>query len=99
MAADMGDGSVEEARRALIAKVGENIGVRRFAIVSAEDHVGSYVHGSRIGVIVAMRGGDAIPSPWQRLGLGTLMAKELFVLAAEHRVDRIVVRDGRRVGS
>ena len=59
MAADMGDGSVEEARRALIAKVGENIGVRRFAIVSAEDHVGSYVHGSRIGVIVAMRGGDA----------------------------------------
>ncbi|MDH4015262.1 MAG: translation elongation factor Ts, partial [Chromatiales bacterium] len=59
MAADMGDGSVEEARRALIAKVGENIGVRRFAVVSAEDHVGSYVHGSRIGVIVAMRGGDA----------------------------------------
>jgi len=59
MAADMGDGSVEDARRALIAKVGENIGVRRFAIVSAEDHVGSYVHGSRIGVIVAMRGGDA----------------------------------------
>jgi len=33
-----------------------------------------------------------IARPWQRLGLGTLMAKELFVLAAEHRVDRIVVR-------
>jgi len=33
-----------------------------------------------------------VARPWQRIGLGTLMAKELFMLAAERRVDRIVVR-------
>ena len=33
-----------------------------------------------------------IARPWQRYGLGTRMARELFMLAAEHRVDRIVVR-------
>jgi len=33
-----------------------------------------------------------IARPWQRLGLGMLMAKELFMLAAEERVDRVVVR-------
>jgi RimJ/RimL family protein N-acetyltransferase len=33
-----------------------------------------------------------IARPWQRHGLGTRMARELFVLAAEHRVDRVVVR-------
>ncbi|MEN8149343.1 MAG: GNAT family N-acetyltransferase [Planctomycetota bacterium] len=33
-----------------------------------------------------------IARPWQRHGLGTKMARELFMLAAEHRVDRVVVR-------
>jgi len=50
--------SVEEARTDLIAKVGENIGVRRIAIVSSDDVLASYTHGSRIGVAVAMQGGD-----------------------------------------
>lgn len=59
LATDFDDGSVEEARRALIAKVGENISVRRFAVVESDDRIGSYVHGSRIGVLVAMRGADA----------------------------------------
>ncbi len=59
LAATMGEGSIEEARRALVAKVGENISVRRFATVSSDDRIGSYVHGSRIGVLVALRGGDA----------------------------------------
>lgn len=33
-----------------------------------------------------------IARPWQRFGLGTLMARELFHLASKHRMDRIVVR-------
>ncbi|MEJ2514732.1 MAG: translation elongation factor Ts [Gammaproteobacteria bacterium] len=58
--ARMDDGStVEEARRALVAKIGENIGVRRFALVESSDRIGAYVHGSRIGVLVAITGGDA----------------------------------------
>ncbi|HEY4369971.1 MAG TPA: translation elongation factor Ts [Steroidobacteraceae bacterium] len=50
-------GSVDEVRRALIAKIGENIGVRRFAIVEAPAVVGAYLHGSRIGALVAMKSG------------------------------------------
>ena len=44
--------SVEEARQALIAKVGENIQVRRFEIVESDQTLASYLHGARIGVLV-----------------------------------------------
>ncbi len=44
--------SVEEARQALIAKVGENIQVRRFEVVESVDSIASYLHGARIGVLV-----------------------------------------------
>lgn len=44
--------SVEQAREALIAKIGENIKVRRFEIVSTDNALVSYQHGARIGVLV-----------------------------------------------
>ena len=44
--------SVEEARQALIAKVGENIQVRRFEMVESDNSIASYLHGARIGVLV-----------------------------------------------
>jgi elongation factor Ts len=44
--------SVEEARQALIAKVGENIQVRRFQRVQSDAAIASYSHGARIGVLV-----------------------------------------------
>jgi len=50
--------SVEERRRALIAKIGENISVRRFVVLSSPDHLGAYVHGTRIGALVAVKGGQ-----------------------------------------
>jgi elongation factor Ts len=50
--------SVEQARTELIAKVGENISIRRVAIVDNTGPVGSYTHGARIGAIVALDGGD-----------------------------------------
>lgn len=54
-----GGPSVEEARRELIAKLGENMGVRRFVrYQSAEGLVASYLHGSRIGVLVEIVDGD-----------------------------------------
>jgi elongation factor Ts len=53
-----GSQSVDEVRRALIAKIGENIGVRRFAVVDAPAVVGTYLHGTRIGALVAMKSGD-----------------------------------------
>ena len=54
-----GGETVEERRRALVAKIGENIGVRRFALVAAPQHLGAYTHGTRIGTLVALKGGDA----------------------------------------
>ena len=58
MALPQGASTLEEQRRALIAKIGENISVRRFVRVSAPGALGTYIHGGRIGTIVALKGGD-----------------------------------------
>jgi len=50
--------SVEEARQALISKIGENIQVRRFVRASTDGTLGAYVHGGKIGVLVDLSGGD-----------------------------------------
>ena len=58
--AKMPNGStVEEARQTLIAKIGENIQVRRMVRVDSSNNVGAYVHGGRIGVLVEVKGGSA----------------------------------------
>lgn len=54
-----GDKSVDQVRRELIAKIGENINVRRFARYTTQNGIlSSYLHGGRIGVLVDLRGGD-----------------------------------------
>jgi elongation factor Ts len=50
--------TVEETRRALIARIGENISVRRFEVVTSVAPLATYVHGSRIGTVVVLEGGD-----------------------------------------
>ncbi|KFN44804.1 translation elongation factor Ts [Arenimonas oryziterrae] len=50
--------TVEEARAAVIAKVGENVQVRRLVRVDSANVVAAYVHGGRIGVLVESKGGD-----------------------------------------
>jgi elongation factor Ts len=50
--------TVETARTELIAKVGENISVRRIAQVEATGPIGHYTHGAKIGAVVALDGGD-----------------------------------------
>jgi elongation factor Ts len=55
---DAGD-SVDTIRQSLIAKIGENIQVRRFKLMTAEDGtIGTYRHGDRIGTMVKLVGGD-----------------------------------------
>ncbi|MGB5132331.1 MAG: translation elongation factor Ts, partial [Steroidobacteraceae bacterium] len=51
--------TVEETRRHLIARIGENITIRRLAPLAAPTLLGSYVHGTRIGTLVGLKGGDA----------------------------------------
>jgi elongation factor Ts len=53
-----GAATLDDQRRALIAKIGENISVRRFVRVSAPGALGTYIHGGRIGSLVALKGGD-----------------------------------------
>ncbi len=50
--------TVDQARAELIAKVGENVQVRRMVSISSDDKVAAYVHGGRIGVLVELKGGD-----------------------------------------
>lgn len=54
-----GSQTLEEARVDLINKIGENIAVRRFEILQAGDggRISAYTHGTRIGVLVASKGG------------------------------------------
>jgi len=51
--------TVEEARAALIAKLGENVQLRRMARFDSSNNVAAYIHGGRIGVLVEVKGGDA----------------------------------------
>lgn len=53
------DTTVEEARQALVSKIGENMNVRRFVRLESDGHIASYCHGVRIGVLVDLAGGDA----------------------------------------
>lgn len=54
-----GSASVEDRRKELVSKIGENIQVRRFVRIDSSGVIGAYSHGGRIGVLVDMKGGDA----------------------------------------
>lgn len=54
-----GEQSVEDARQATVAKIGENIKLRRIENMKTDGVIGHYLHGSRIGVLVNLKGGDA----------------------------------------
>jgi elongation factor Ts len=50
--------TVEAARQALVMKLGENMSVRRVAVHKAKGALAHYLHGSRIGVMLDIEGGD-----------------------------------------
>jgi elongation factor Ts len=50
--------TVEEARQWLVAKVGENVQVRRIVRIDSPNRVAAYLHGGRIGVLVELKGGS-----------------------------------------
>ena len=52
--------SVEEIRKAAIAKLGENMTIRRFVRYSTEGTIATYLHGAKIGVIVDLNGDEAL---------------------------------------
>jgi translation elongation factor Ts (EF-Ts) len=50
--------TIDEKRREMIGKIGENMAVRRIELVESNGTIGQYQHGEKIGVVVAMNGGD-----------------------------------------
>lgn len=59
LACEMSGGeNVADTCKRLIAKVGENMSVRRFQLFNTEGLLASYLHGARIGVMVDMTGGS-----------------------------------------
>jgi len=58
-ALDINGVSVEETRKALIGKIGENMSIRRFQRVEAKGALNNYIHGgAKVGVLVDITGGD-----------------------------------------
>jgi elongation factor Ts len=97
-AAKLASGETVEARRvALVQKIGENLSIRRFARRVAKGRIASYVHGTRIGVLVDVTGGEATlgkdlamhiaaskPEAVDRTGLpADVIAKEREIAAAQ----------------
>jgi elongation factor Ts len=76
------DKSVDQVRRELVAKVGENINIRRFARVgSAAGLLSSYLHGGRIGVVVELAGGN--PELAKDIAMHVAASKPLYVSAEQ----------------
>ena len=58
-ALDLGGASVEETRKTLVGKIGENLSIRRFVRIAAKGRLASYIHGgAKIGVLIDVVGGD-----------------------------------------
>jgi elongation factor Ts len=54
----LGDKTAEETRTELIGRIGENMSIRRFVRFETTGKLASYLHGSRIGVIVEFDGAE-----------------------------------------
>jgi elongation factor Ts len=55
----MGNATIEEERRALVGRIGENMSIRRFARLEAKGRLSYYIHGgAKIGVLLDYSGGD-----------------------------------------
>jgi len=81
LALPIGNGSentVELARKELIAKIGENINVRRYVRSKSDNGlIGAYLHGTRIGVLVDLEGGDEALA--RDIAMHVAASKPLFV--------------------
>lgn len=57
---DLDDSKVDAVRQALVMKLGENLSLRRIACYQTADRLVTYLHGSKIGVMVDMQGNESL---------------------------------------
>jgi elongation factor Ts len=87
--------TVDDKRRALIAKIGENISVRRFERVESSGLLGSYLHGTRIGALVALEGGEAALA--KDLAMHVAASNPTYLAAADVPADAVAKERDIRV--
>jgi elongation factor Ts len=87
--------TVDERRRALIAKIGENISLRRLVQVQSAGQLGAYMHGTRIGTLVAIEGGDAALA--KDLAMHVAATNPAYLTAAEVPADAVAKERDIRV--
>jgi elongation factor Ts len=74
--------SVEETRKALVGKIGENLSIRRFVRVEAKGALTSYIHGgAKIGALVDITGGDVTLA--KDVAMHIAAAKPVALLASD----------------
>ena len=78
--------TLEDVRKGLIGKIGENMSFRRFKIISGDHHVTSYLHGTRIGVLVEYTGQEA---PARDVAMHVAAMKPVALTSAEVPADLI----------
>lgn len=79
--------TIEETRKDIIAKIGENISIRRFQYLSTEGQIASYLHGKKIGVLLDITGGDA--QLGKDIAMHIVASKPLCVSRADVAQDKI----------
>lgn len=86
--------AVEDARKAVIAKLGENISVRRFEVIETANSLTAYIHGaaSTEGVLVEFKGSEDVA---RKAGMHIVAAKPQCVSEAE--VDPELVEKERHI--
>ena len=57
--------TLEDVRKGLIGKIGENMSIRRFKRYADGAKLASYLHGTRIGVLVEFEGDETPPRTWR----------------------------------
>ena len=87
--------TVDERRRALIAKIGENISLRRFERVETTGLLGSYLHGTRIGTLVAVEGGD--PALAKDLAMHVAASNPAYLASTDVPAEAVARERGIRV--
>jgi elongation factor Ts len=96
LAAKLASGeTVDERRRALVAKLGENVTVRRSAILASQGPLGAYLHGTRIGVLVSLEGGS--PELARDLAMHVAASNPAYLAAADVPADAVAKERAIRV--
>jgi len=91
-------GTVENARQALVQKIGENVSIRRFVRISTPGKLAQYLHGGgRIGVTVAYEGGDEQTGKDIAMHVAASVASVRAVCVARDQVPKDLVERERAI--